>query len=151
MTTPHSNEGAPERKPLIKAGSLGFILTAIMGFIMGLLNKATPDMMIKIMFPLVVVVGVGVAGLLIASVLVGKLLGYTRPMAMALSLTALYGFPPNYILTDEASKALAENKEEYEFLMSQMLPKMLVGGFITVTITSVILAGVFINFLRAPL
>jgi len=28
-----------------------------------------------------------------------------------------------------------------------MLPKMLVGGFITVTITSVILAGIFINML----
>ena len=66
---------------------------------------------------------------------------------MALSLTALYGFPPNYVLTDEASKALAENREEYDFLMGQMLPKMLVGGFITVTITSVILAGIFINML----
>ncbi len=139
--------GIVERRPLLKAGSFGFMLTAIMGFIMGMLNKATPDMMVKILFPLAVVVGVGVAGLLIGSVLVGRLLGYTGPMAMALSLTALYGFPPNYILTDEASKALAENKEEYDFLMGQMLPKMLVGGFITVTITSVILAGIFINML----
>ncbi|RRD63959.1 hypothetical protein [Fretibacterium sp. OH1220_COT-178] len=139
--------GIVERRPLIKAGSFGFMLTAIMGFIMGMLNKATPEMMTEILFPLAVVVVVGVSGLLIGAFLMGKLLGYTGPMAMALSLTALYGFPPNYILTDEASKALAENKEEYDFLMDQMLPKMLVGGFVTVTITSVILAGIFINLL----
>ena len=139
--------GIVERKPLLRASSFGFILTAIMGFIMGMLNKATPDMMVKILYPLAVVVVVGVAGLLAGSFLVGKLLGYTGPMSMALSLTALYGFPPNYVLTDEASKALAGNREEYDFLMGQMLPKMLVGGFITVTITSVILAGIFINML----
>ena len=139
--------GIVERKPLLRASSFGFILTAIMGFIMGMLNKATPDMMVKILYPLAVVVVVGVTGLLAGSFLVGKLLGYTGPMSMALSLTALYGFPPNYVLTDEASKALAGNREEYDFLMGQMLPKMLVGGFITVTITSVILAGIFINML----
>lgn len=68
-------------------------------------------------------------------------------MAFSVALTALYGFPPNYILTDEASKALAETPEEKEFLIDQMLPKMLVGGFTTVTIASVIIAGVFIKFL----
>ena len=88
-----------------------------------------------------------IAGLLVGAALMGRLLGYTKHISMALAMTALYGFPPNYILTNEASKALSENKEEYDFLMSQMLPKMLVGGFMTVTITSVILAGIFINFL----
>ena len=139
--------GLLERKPLIASGSFGFAITILMAFIMGFLNKATPDMMVVILKPLVVIVVVGVVGLLIASVLVGKLLGYTKPMAAALSLTALYGFPPNYILTDEAAKALAKDKGEYDFLMGQMLPKMLVGGFITVTITSVILAGIFVNLL----
>ena len=81
----------------------------------------------------------------------GAVLGYTLPMAMALSLTALYGFPPNYVLTDEASKALAGGDEDtYNFLMSHMLPKMLTGGFITVTITSVILAGVYSTLLLPP-
>lgn len=139
--------GLIERKPLVKSGSFGFVITVIMAFVMGLLNRATPDMMLKILFPLTVIIVVGVAGLLAGAILLGKLLGYTKPMAMAVALTALYGFPPNYILTDEASKALAEKKEEYDFLMDRMLPKMLVGGFITVTITSVLLAGIFINLL----
>jgi hypothetical protein len=68
-------------------------------------------------------------------------------MSFALSLTALYGFPPNYILTEEAANALAQTPEEKEFLMDQMLPKMLVGGFTTVTVVSVILAGIFTKML----
>ena len=118
-----------------------------MAFIMGMLNRATPDMMLRLLYPLAVTVVLGIAGLLVGAALMGKLLGYTKHISMALAMTALYGFPPNYILTNEASRALSENKEEYDFLMSQMLPKMLVGGFMTVTITSVILAGIFINFL----
>ena len=83
----------------------------------------------------------------IQSIFLGKFLGYTKEMSFAIALTALYGFPPTYILPDEASKALAENKEEYDYLMDCMLPKMLVGGFTTVTIASVIIAGIFVKFL----
>lgn len=139
--------GVIERRPLNHAGSFGFIIMTIMAFIMGLLSRATPEMMLNIMWPLAVIIVIGTIGLSIGAVAVGKMFGYTKAISMALALTALYGFPPNYILTDEASKALSENAEEYEFLMGQMLPKMLVGGFVTVTITSVILAGVFINML----
>lgn len=139
--------GIIERRPLNKAGAFGFIMAAIMAFVMSMLNSSTPQMMVEIIGPLTGVIVIGVAGLVIGSAVVGRIFGYRSCMAVALALTALYGFPPNYILTDEASKALAENSAEYDFLMGQMLPKMLIGGFVTVTITSVVLAGVFINLL----
>ena len=31
--------------------------------------------------------------------------------------------------------------------MSRLFPSMIVGGFVTVTITSVVLAGIFVKFL----
>jgi len=96
---------------------------------------------------LFLVIIIGVAGMAVLSMIVGKFLGYSREMSFAISLTALYGFPPNYILTEEAAKGLAETPEENEFLMDQMLPKMLIGGFTTVTIASVILAGIFAKLL----
>ena len=40
---------------------------------------------------------------------------------------------------------MAETPEEQEFLMGKMFPSMIIGGFVTVTITSVILAGFFVN------
>jgi hypothetical protein len=68
-------------------------------------------------------------------------------MAFAVSLTALYGFPADYIITNEVVNSLTKDENEKEALLSHMLPPMLVGGFISVTIVSVILAGIFVQFL----
>ncbi|MGC9373145.1 MAG: hypothetical protein ACP5DY_07455 [Thermovirgaceae bacterium] len=115
--------GFLERRPLLKNQSFGYLILSLMTYVMVQLSKSTPGMLKEIVGPLAVIILVGVTVLAAASMLVGKSLGYSRPMSFALSLTALYGFPPNYILTDEASKALAASREEYEFLMDQMLPK----------------------------
>ncbi|WP_132244168.1 hypothetical protein [Marinisporobacter balticus] len=139
--------GFVEQKPLNLANSFGFLMTGLMAFIFAGLAKATPSMLAKIAIPLAGIIILGVIGMGILSMILGKKLGYTKEMSFAIALTALYGFPPNYILTEEASKVLAKTDEEKEFLMDEMLPKMLVGGFTTVTIVSVIIAGIFSKLL----
>ena len=139
--------GFVEQKPLNISGSFGFLITILMAFIFAGLARATPEMLIEIAVPLAGIIVLGVTGMAILSMTLGKFLGYTKEMAFAVALTALYGFPPNYILTEEGANAIAENPEEKEFLMGEMLPQMLVGGFTTVTIASVIIAGIFVNFL----
>lgn len=138
--------GFVERKPLNLSGSFGFLITGLMAFVFAGLARATPSMLMELIGPLLGIIILGVSGMCILSMLLGKLLGYTKEMAFAVALTALYGFPPNYILTEEASKAVGNSDEEYKYLMDEMLPKMLVGGFTTVTIVSVIIAGIFVNF-----
>ena len=130
-------------------GCFNFLMFVLMMYVFGGLNSATPELLLEILGPLVFIIVVGVAGMCVCSFIVGKILKVSPYMAIATSLTALYGFPPNYVLTDEASKALAENDEEKEYLMDNMLPQMIVGGFVTVTITSVIIASIFIPLLRA--
>lgn len=139
--------GFVERKPLNLSGSFGFLITGLMAFVFAGLAKATPQMLIELVGPLAGIIVLGVTGMAILSVLAGKALGYSKAMSFAVALTALYGFPPNYILTEEACKALAEDDLEYKYLMNDMLPKMLVGGFTTVTIVSVLIAGIFVKFL----
>ena len=68
-------------------------------------------------------------------------------MSLSIALNALYGFPPNFILTNDAIKALTDDPAEREHLTGQMMPKMLVGGFTTVTIASVIIGGIFATML----
>ena len=130
-------------------GCFNFLMFVLMMYVFGGLNSATPELLLEIIGPLVLIIVVGVIGMCICSFIVGKILKVSPYMAVATSLTALYGFPPNYVLTDEASKALADNDEEKEYLMDNMLPQMIVGGFVTVTITSVIIASIFIPLLRA--
>jgi MFS family permease len=139
--------GFVEKRPLNLSNSFGFLITVLMAFIFAGLSDATPAMLAELAVPLAGIIFFGVTGMAVLSMLLGKFLGYTKEMSFATALTALYGFPPNYILTEEGAKALAKNEEEKKFLMSEMLPKMLVGGFTTVTIASVIIAGIFVNFL----
>lgn len=142
-----SEIGFLERKPLNLSGSFGWLITLLMAYIFAQLAKATPSMLVKIIGPLLGIIVLGVVGMSIFAMIIGKKLGYSKEMAFAIALTALYGFPPNYVLTEEASKALAETPEEKEYLMDEMLPKMLVGGFTSVTIVSVIIAGIFSKML----
>lgn len=139
--------GFLDKDSLNKANSYGFLMFVLMIFVFAGLKDATPEILGEAIGPMAIIIVVGVVGMGITSLIAGKMLGVSLPMAFAVSLTALYGFPPNYILTEEASKALAETPDEQEFLMEQMLPMMIVGGFITVTITSVVIAGIFIDFL----
>ncbi|MGG1661166.1 hypothetical protein [Brevibacillus sp. NRS-1366] len=139
--------GFLEKQVLQRANGFGFALMALMLFIFDGLKQATPAMMIEIMYPLVGCIVLGVIGMYLFSFVAGKLLKTSKEMAFAVSLTALYGFPADYIITDEVIKSLTEDEKEREMLTSHMLPPMLVGGFITVTIVSVILAGIFVGFL----
>jgi hypothetical protein len=142
-----TSAGFLEKQVLQKANGFGFAIMALMLFIFDGLKQATPSMMLEIIYPLVGTIVLGVIGMYIFSFIAGKILKVSKEMAFAVSLTALYGFPADYIITNEVIKSLTEDEKEREMLTSNMLPPMLVGGFITVTIVSVVLAGIFVGFL----
>lgn len=99
-------------------------------------------MMIAILI-LVFVFGIaGIAGIAGFAALAGKLLGYTVPMSIAIGLTSLFGFPGTLILSQEAAKGAGESPEEVAAIEGEILPKMIVAGFSTVTITSVIVTSI---------
>lgn len=139
--------GFLEEKALVKANAFGFLMTVLMAFIFAGLSQATPEMLKEIAAPLFGIIVLGVIGMGLFSILVGKVLGYTKEMAFSVAMTALYGFPADYVLTIEAIKSMTETEEEHDYATDQMLPKMLVGGFTTVTIASVIIAGIFVKLL----
>ncbi|MGS2778062.1 hypothetical protein ACVBAX_11835 [Robertmurraya sp. GLU-23] len=139
--------GFLETQVLQKANGFGFAIMALMLFIFDGLKQATPSMMLEIIWPLVGTIALALIGMYLFSFIAGKLLKVSKNMAFAVSLTALYGFPADYIITNEVIKSLTENEKEREMLTSHMLPPMLVGGFITVTIVSVVLAGIFVGLL----
>lgn len=139
--------GFLEEKALNKANAFGFLMTVLMGYIFANLSQATPAMLKQILVPLFGIIILGVIGMYIIALILGKLLGFSKEMAFASTLTALYGFPADYILTHEAIKSVCETEDEREYVIGDMLPKMLVSGFTTVTIASVIIAGFFIKLL----
>lgn len=133
--------GFLEKQPLQKANGFGFAVMALMLFIFDSLNRATPDMLLRIALPLVVLIACAIVGMFIFSVIAGKLLGVSKEMAFSIALTALYGFPADYIITNEVITMLTKDEKERQVLTSHMMGPMLIGGFISVTIVSVVLAG----------
>lgn len=100
-----------------------------------------------IVVKIIVLIALGLLGMFIASSLLAKPFKMTWQMAYTCSLTCLFGFPTDYILTSEVSREMAHNKEEENYLLAHMMPKMLVGDFATVSIASIIIASIFLKLL----
>ncbi len=118
------------------------MMIAIMILVFGPLATVEPSDVRALAGPLVLAFVFGVAGIVAFSALTGKLLGYSVPMSVAIGLTSLYGFPGTMILSQEAAKGAGETPEEVAAIEGQILPKMIVAGFSTVTITSVIVTSI---------
>ncbi len=131
-------------KPSVLAGidAFGLMMIAIMILVFGPLATVEPSDVRALAFPLLIAFVFGVAGIAGFSALVGKMLGYSIPMSVAIGLTSLYGFPGTMILSQEAAKGAGETPEEVAAIEGQILPKMIVAGFSTVTITSVIVTSI---------
>src|SRR5690625_3764648 len=139
--------GFLETRVLEKANGFGFAMFALLLFIFDGLKDATPSMLMEILWLLIGTIVIGIIGMYIFSWVMGKVLKMNKEMAFAVTLTALYGFPQDYIITKEVVDSMNANKEEKSALLNHMLPPMLVGGFITVTVVSVVLAGIFVTYL----
>ncbi len=136
-----------EEDILTKANSFGLAILALMTVIMSNLADASPEMIANLFVPLIGTLILGSAGIAVGSSLVGKLLGLTPEMSTAIGVSALFGFPGTYIIAQEAASAVAKDEQEKESILDHILPKMLVAGFVTVTIASVLFAGVLSNWL----
>ena len=132
---------------LTKANSYGIVMFALLMYMFNGLKDCTPEMLSNILFPMIALIVVGIIGMAIVVIVAAKILKLSFPMAMATALTALYGFPANAIITETTCNNLTDDADERAYLMGQMFAPMIVGGFTTVTITSVIIAGIFVGLL----
>ncbi|KRL04523.1 hypothetical protein FD46_GL001654 [Liquorilactobacillus oeni DSM 19972] len=139
--------GFLESNALKQAGVFNWLMYGLLAYVFEQLNLTTPAVMGNIILQIVVLIILGLLGMFIASWILAKPFGMSGPMAFSCSLTALFGFPADYILTTEICHSVAENKKEEAYLLENILPKMLVGGFATVSVASVIIASVFLKLL----
>lgn len=135
--------GFLDQNALTRAGSLWITMFALLMFVFDGLKICTPDMLVSLLAPMVILVVVSVVGMALFSYVISHFMKVSFPLAFADSLTALYGFPADAILTEMTCSFLADNEVEKGYLMANIFPSMIVGGFTSVTITSVLIAGYF--------
>lgn len=135
--------GFLDQNALTRAGSLWITMFALLMFVFDGLKICTPDMLVSLLAPMLILVVVSVVGMAIFSYIISRFMKVSFPLAFANGLTALYGFPADAILTEMTCSSLADNDVERGYLMANIFPSMIVGGFTSVTITSVLIAGYF--------
>lgn len=136
-------------KPNVLTGidAFGLMMLGILIIVFGPLASISPSDLIALILPLLATFVIGLLGNIVFSALIGKLVGYSIPMSIAIGLTSLYGFPGTMILSQEAAKSVGENDEERAAIEGEILPKMIIAGFATVTITSVVITGIIVSFM----
>ncbi len=139
--------GFLDKNSLPRTASNGFIIFATTVIIFTNLAKTTPAQVGSMILPLLAVLLLGVAGVFIVGYLASKLLKTSPGLSISLGLTCTFGFPTTMLMSQEVAKAMSSNEEERTALENYLLPKMVTAGFVTVTITSVLIAGAVVNLL----
>ncbi|MGI2238525.1 hypothetical protein [Staphylococcus cohnii] len=140
--------GLFEQAELEKNKSFTLILVIIMLIVIGSMGDITPQDLWHHLPAILLILLIGTIGILIGGAVAAKLIGWRYTKALPVALTALYGFPGDYMLCEEVSRSLTKNKKEHDALFKELLSPMLIGGFTSVTVASVILTGIIMNFIN---
>ena len=130
-----------------KTQSSGLIIFFVTIVIFSNLGATTPQQVVSVLPPLIWSAVLGVAGLCLAAALCSKVFKMPFTLAVSLGITCTFGFPTTMLISQEVASAMGQTEDQRKALENYLLPKMLVAGFVTVTITSVVLAGVVVNIL----
>ena len=125
-------------------GVITFLVTII---IFSNLASTTPAQVLEVLGPLTVLSLSGVAGVAAAGIAGARLFRMGTGLAISLGISCTFGFPTTMLMPQEVAQAIGETEEEKTAIENYLLPKMLTAGLVTVTIVSVLIAGVAVNSL----
>ena len=137
--------GVLDRGSLEKSGSDGLILIGSYAFMLTNFLALSLKELVQMTFPIVSLLILGAAAVALFSMIMGKILHWDRWLAIAVGIACMVGYPATYALSMEAinSNTLGKdyNPEEIRRLTNYILPRMVIGGTISVSIASVIIAA----------
>ena len=132
---------------LSSTDSFGLLMISIMVIAFGPLADIVPADLLHLIGPIAFYLVAGLAIIFIASFFIGKKVGYSGPLSIAVGMTTLFGFPGTMVLTKEAAAAVGETEEEIAVIEQNILPIMVTACFSTITITSVITGGLIVGLM----
>lgn len=136
--------GFLDKTSLQKSNAFGFLSLALMSILPGNFKSIDVPSLLKMIWPIVGMLVFSAVFIVVASAIAGKVLRVSFPMSAAIGVCCLLGYPCTQIVVEETLTALNLDAEQTEMVRSQLLPKMLVSGFTTVTIASVVFAGIIV-------
>lgn len=134
-----------QKNSLQAAGGYGYIMLCMYALIFNGFSSVSPGQAAGFIIPLVGCLILGVIGIVVMSLAVGRIVGYNPYVSVACGVTALFGYPGTEILSNEVVASMTHfTAEEKEKALEYIMPKMIIGGFTTVTVASVVFAGIIV-------
>ncbi|WP_411344381.1 hypothetical protein ACE3MZ_22930 [Paenibacillus sp. WLX1005] len=120
-------------------GTVFIVISSMTDVTFGMFISYIPKVLLILLF--------GLVGVLVGGYFSSKLLKWDPRKGMSVALTSMYGFPADYILCQEVSRSVGRTPEEQKRILDDLAPPMLIGGFTTVTVASVVIASLLIKTL----
>ncbi len=143
-----SYSGAVPSAILDKAKVSGFLSFAVFASLIPSLAKISFGDLTTLGFQLLLIFAAFVVGtyILIYLLPTWKIVG-SRDLAMGIAMAQLLGFPATYLIANEIATALTDDEEEKNAILKRIIPAYVVAGLASVTTISIIIAGIFVEFL----
>jgi len=139
--------GLLEAKALEKSNSFTLVMLGILFVIIGTMEGVSPGQVLNNLPSIITILLIGTAGIAVGGYIVSRLVKWHPYKGMPVALTALIGFPGDYILCEEVSRSIARDEEEEKTIFDELLAPMLIGGFTTVTAVSIVIASILVETL----
>lgn len=139
--------GFLEKGILNKTQSSGLITFFVTILIFSNLANTTPQQVVSVLPALLISAVCGVLGTVAVGFVCAKLMHIPFSLAVSYGISCTFGFPTTMLIPQEVAEAFGRNEKEKAAILNYLLPKMLTAGFVTVTIASVLIAGVVIRML----
>ncbi|HBE9445707.1 permease [Clostridioides difficile] len=134
-------------KDILEKGKIkGFINMVVFAAVIPSLAKVSLTDLIGLFVPIVGMFAASIIGIfLMMKVLPGwKIIG-SKPLAFGVGFCQMLGFPTTYLISNEVCNAVGETEEERAYLMSKIMPKLVVGGM--ACMISIVVAGLMVPML----
>src|SRR5699024_11283586 len=139
--------GLFEEKEMQHNQSFTIMMVTIILIVIGSMGGIKPQDLWAYLPAILSILIIGTIGILIGGYVGAKLIGWRPTKALPVALTALYGFPGDFILCEEVSRSVTDDKDEREDVFNELLSPMIIGGFTTVTVASVIVKSIIMKFI----
>ena len=117
-------------------------MLAVLSIIPGSLASLSLSDLVNMIVPLIGTLLVGAVFICLFGAIAGKVLGVHWTIAFAIAICCTIGYPGTQIVVDEVVRSLDCDEETRTRIYNNVLPQIIVSGFTSVTVASVIFAGI---------
>ena len=135
------------KSALESANSFSFMMVALIFVIIGTMGGITPQEVLANIPAVLMILALGILGIGTGGYIASKMVGWHPFKGMPVALTALIGFPGDYLICEEVARSETNNPNDQDKLFQELVTPMLIGGFCTVTVASVFIATIVMGML----